>query len=353
MRFIRERGYDHKTFATALVNLAVKGVITIDEDDDGDFSIERNDNAASDVKKSPGEDALLKILLGSRKRIKLEQARHSLISSAIDAHKKSLKRDYERIYFVRNSGWIVPGAILSILVYVLGLFNSPLDDAAPAMFMTVWLTVWTTVVYFLITAAVKAYKNMSGLKGSAQFIRSLTFAGVFGFFEIMGIWMFSQFTPLSVIGMLLLLVGVNVVFYHLLHADTRAGRKLLDKAEGFREYLSVAEGDELKFRGAPTKTTDLFEMYLPYALALNVEQQWGERFASIFAQLEQEGKTYRPRWYHGRHWHHHHIGDFTNTLGSSLGSAISSSSTAPGSSSGGGGGGFSGGGGGGGGGGGW
>ena len=71
------------------------------------------------------------------------------------------------------------------------------------------------------------------------------------------------------------------------------------------------------------------------------------------AKLEQEGKEYRPGWYHVRHWHHHRIGTFTHTIGSSLGSAISSSSTAPGSSSGGGGGGFSGGGGGGGGGGGW
>jgi uncharacterized membrane protein YgcG len=357
MRFIRERGYDHKTFAAALVNLAVKGLISINEDD-GDFSIERNyDNdkkeIAPDVEKSPGETALLKKLLGSRKQIKLEKARHALISGAIDAHKKSLKRDYERIYFIKNSGWIVPGAMLSILVYVLGIFNSPIESAAPAMFMTVWLSVWSVVVYFLVTSAVKAFRNMSGIKGSAAFFRALWFAGIFSFFEIMAIWMFSQFASLSIIGMLLALVGTNVVFYHLLHADTRAGRKLLDKAEGFREYLAVAEGDELKFKGAPTKTTDLFEMYLPYALALNVEQQWGERFASVFAQLEREGNTYQPGWYHGRHWHHHHVGDFTNTLGSSLGSAISSSSTAPGSSSGGGGGGFSGGGGGGGGGGGW
>ncbi|KPK12440.1 MAG: hypothetical protein AMJ68_02055 [Acidithiobacillales bacterium SG8_45] len=347
MRFVRNRGYDDKAFAAALVNLAVKGAISIDETGDT-FTIRRIADAP-DVEKAAGENALLKKLLGSRKKIDLEKSSHATISAAIDAHKKSLKRDYERIYFVKNSGWIVPGALLSIVVYLIGLFNGPTDTAGPLTFMTFWLSIWSAVVYFLIVNLVKAIRR-GGIGG---IVHALIMAGGFGFFEIMGIWMFSQFASLSVVVMLLAIVGVNVVFYHLLHADTRAGRTLLDKVEGFREYLEVAESEELKFKGAPTKTTDLFEMYLPYALALDVEQQWGERFSSIFEKLKRDGTEYQPGWYHGHHWHHHNIGTFTSAMGSSLGSAISSSSTAPGSSSGGGGGGFSGGGGGGGGGGGW
>ncbi|MCG6976154.1 MAG: DUF2207 domain-containing protein [Acidiferrobacterales bacterium] len=347
MRFVRNRGYDDKTFAAALVNLAVKGAISIDETGD-EFTIHRIDDAPN-VQKAAGENALLNKLLGSRREIELKKSNHSTISSAIEAHKKSLKRDYERIYFVKNSGWIVPGAILSILVFVLGLFTGPVDTAAPVLFMTFWLSIWSVVVYFLLVNLIKAFRRRS----AGGILHAMIMAGAFGFFEIMGIWMFSQFSSISIIAMLLAIVCVNVVFYHLLHADTRAGRKLLDKVEGFREYLEVAEGEELKFQGAPTKTTDLFEMYLPFALALDVEQQWGERFSRIFDQLKRDGKEYQPGWYYGRHWHHQNIGAFTNALGSSLGSAISSSSTAPGSTSGGGGGGFSGGGGGGGGGGGW
>ena len=109
----------------------------------------------------------------------------------------------------------------------------------------------------------------------------------------------------------------------------------------------------MNFRNPPEKTPELFERFLPYALALGVEQHWMERFAGLFVQLEERGEHYRPAWYHGHHWHVHDLGSFSNSLGSSLGSALSSSSTAPGSSSGSGGGGSSGGGGGGGGGGGW
>jgi uncharacterized membrane protein len=143
------------------------------------------------------------------------------------------------------------------------------------------------------------------------------------------------------------------MFYVWLKAPTRAGRKLLDKLEGFREYLDIAEQDEMNLKNPPDKTPQLFEAYLPFAMALDVEQHWAERFSGVFAHLADKGQAYQPVWYHGSHWHVTEPAGFAGIMGSAVSSAIASSSTAPGSSSGGGGGGFSGGGGGGGGGGGW
>ena len=97
-------------------------------------------------------------------------------------------------------------------------------------------------------------------------------------------------------------------------------------------------------------TPEVFEKYLPYAIALDVENQWSDRFASLFLQKDQH---YTPTWYSGQHWNAHQPALFSSAMGSSLSTAIASSATALGSSSGGGGGGSSGGGGGGGGGGGW
>lgn len=108
----------------------------------------------------------------------------------------------------------------------------------------------------------------------------------------------------------------------------------------------------MNLRNPPALTPELFERYLPFALALGVDQQWSERFAAAMAGLRKPGGTaYHPAWYSGT-WNARNFSAATTTLTSSLGSAISSSVKAPGSSSGSGGG-FSGGGGGGGGGGGW
>jgi uncharacterized membrane protein YgcG len=155
-------------------------------------------------------------------------------------------------------------------------------------------------------------------------------------------------------GIALAAAGAGILlFAWLLKAPTPHGRRLLDKVEGFRLYLEVAEKDELNLRNPPERTPELFEAYLPYALALEVEQPWAEGFADVFARLRGEtGADWHPGWYAGR-WDADNPVKMSRSVGGSLNSAIGSAATPPGSSSGSGGGGFSGGGGGGGGGGGW
>jgi len=156
-----------------------------------------------------------------------------------------------------------------------------------------------------------------------------------------------------VIAMIVLMVIVFFVFAALMRRPTGLGRELLDDMLGFKDYLEIAEKDELNLRNPPDRTPQLFERYLPFALAMGVEQKWAERFTEVFAGLRGPNDTsYHPSWYNGS-WNSLDLGSNTSGLTSGLNTAISSSVTPPGSTSGGGGGGFSGGGGGGGGGGGW
>lgn len=161
-------------------------------------------------------------------------------------------------------------------------------------------------------------------------------------------------TPAGLAWLVLALMLVTAgLFGWLVRAPTGIGRRVLDEIEGFREYLEIAEKDEIKLLGAPQKTPQLYEHFLPYALALGVEQAWADKFAAVFANLrDSDGNPYHPAWYDGS-WSGFRLSSHASSLGSSFSSAISSSMTPPGSSSGSGGGGFSGGGGGGGGGGGW
>jgi len=147
---------------------------------------------------------------------------------------------------------------------------------------------------------------------------------------------------------------VTMIFFAIImKRPTIRGRAVLDEMLGFKDYLEVAEKDELNQRNPPEKTPQLFEAYLPYALALDVDQQWAEKFAAVFASIGQSGNShYQPTWYNGD-WNTANFSTTTSQLTGGLNSAISSSVAPPGSSSGGGGGGSSGGGGGGGGGGGW
>jgi uncharacterized membrane protein len=156
-----------------------------------------------------------------------------------------------------------------------------------------------------------------------------------------------------VIGLFAAGLFLNILFYRLLKAPTLLGRRILDQIDGFKLYLGVAEKDRLNLENPPERTPQLFERFLPYALALGVEQAWCEQFAAVLAAAGAGGIEYRPSWYSGASWTGISSTTFATSMSHSLSNAISSASTAPGSSSGGGGGGSSGGGGGGGGGGGW
>lgn len=147
---------------------------------------------------------------------------------------------------------------------------------------------------------------------------------------------------------------------------TAQGRVKHDEIEGFQLFLSTTEKERMNMVGTPpTMTPSLYETYLPYAMALGVEERWTAQFAPVFERMErEEGIVYTPDWYHGRSRFYSYdtmTHSISSNLGNSLKSVISSSSTPPGSSSGfgggssggSGGGGSAGGGGGGGGGGGW
>ncbi len=280
-RYIEKMAYDRKAFTAAVINLAVKGHLTIDKNGD-DYTLRHKDSA---TELAHGEEALIGKLFSEGTTLELDDENHSVVSAAMAAHRRALKKAYHKVFFHKNSTLLLPPALATV---ALGIALAKMQLATPAVFV-----------------------------------------------------------------LLAVMVLVQFVFFRLLHAPTAAGRKLLDQIDGFRMYLEVAEKDELALRNLPKKTPQLFEAYLPFALALGVEQKWAEKFAGVFASLR-DGTSdgYHPGWYDG-HFDTRNLGRFTDSVGNSLTSAISSAATPPGSSSGGGGGGSSGGGGGGGGGGGW
>ena len=352
-RFVERMDYDHKTFAAAIVNLAVKGLVEISEADKT-YTLKRTGKVAENL--APGEKALLKHLFRDLQggSITLKQKNHATIRKALKAHEAALRRNNEKLYFMRNRVWLVPGILLSVLIFAGVIYGLPgTEIKMTGLFLSVWLSFWTLGVFTLGSKVWRAWRSIGSPTDTIGAIFITLFAIPFFAAEIFVAGLLATQVSATIPAALISAICLGVLFHHLLKAPTRSGRRLLDQLEGFRQFLDVAERDEMNFRNPPEKTPQLFERYLPYALALGVEQRWMERFAGLFTQLEQRGEHYRPIWYHGHHWNVHDLGSFSNSIGNSLGSAVASSSSAPGSSSGSGGGGSSGGGGGGGGGGGW
>ncbi|MBU1998907.1 MAG: DUF2207 domain-containing protein, partial [Candidatus Omnitrophica bacterium] len=298
-------------------------------------------------------------LFGQTSSLELKNNNHRVIRSAIEELKLGLKKNFEKVYFMTNAAYFVRGAILSCLLILPVIIIQPAGKNFIGIFMLIWLSGWSIGVITLWLQIVSLWKGVFANAGNkALFLSGAIALTLFGLpflaGEIFGIGVLAYALTPAVFVIMILIAIINIIFYKLLKAPTITGRMVMDKIEGFRMYLGATEKDRLKIMYSAGQSLELFEKYLPYAIALDVEEAWAGRFSEILNKAATADVSgYHSVWYMTAGGRGHNLSNLGSSLGQSLSGAISSSSVAPGSSSGSSGGGSSGGGGGGGGGGGW
>ena len=122
-----------------------------------------------------------------------------------------------------------------------------------------------------------------------------------------------------------ILAGLTIcLFGWFMPSRTTRGTRELEKVLGFREFLSRVESDRLD---RLVKTPAMFEKFLPFAMALGVEENWAKAFEGIY--------TEPPRWYSGPGgMTTFHPTSFTRNLGVMSTAAASTMASAPRSSGG-------------------
>lgn len=354
VRYITQYGFDDRAFAAALVGLAVKGRLTIADDDDS-YTITWQPAPKNAEPLARAEQALYDALPNGN--LRLRQSNHVIVRRVKQALVKALDEEFDGRAFLLNYKWFAIGLVISLAGLVLSALLLPAEIGGAGLAAMAWTTIWWGVIIGVGWGLVKGLIGQRGIARKFFSLLGLLFLVPFmggGLLAPVLIGLGADSPGLFVlIGAAVLLGVTNVLFFFLLRAPTIEGRKLMDEIEGFKLYMKTAEEDRLNMLNPPEKTPALFERYLPYALALDCENEWNAKFAAVLAVAAAAGAAAAPAWYSGSHWDSGRTGGFTDSLGSSLASSVASASTAPGSSSGSGGGGSSGGGGGGGGGSGW
>ena len=274
----------HRALIATLMNLAVKGQITIDATDKRKTVLTRNSSSAPGIARE--DEALISSVFGGSAQKTLGGTYDSTFTSAYTTFQSALGRNYGDAYFRWNIGYTLTAIGITILVI-----------AISAIMVVQW-TVWHT---------------------------------------------------LGVVA----LAALNAVFLYLMPAPTQKGQAIRNEIEGFRLYMEKAEKLQLNAvqpgsSAPPPMTKERYETFLPYAVALDVEDPWTKYFEHV---LPQEAANYHPTWTNMST--SQSFGALAGAMVSNMSSGVSSSLPQSSSSSGSGGGGSSGGGGGGGGGGGW
>ena len=273
-RYVMRMGYDDKALTASVVNLAVRGFLTIDRTDDGYHRLSRNDETVNDEPACRAERDFLKAIFEEAKRVVLKKSRSRRPWIARRAHESMVTRDCEDVYHTRNGGLVVVGRIASFIAIV------------PWFYGLTYETSWRT-------------------------------AGI----AACGI---------------ALLVLTNMLFKRLLPAPTALGHEVKRHLKGFRMYLATAEQNRLDALHPPERTPALFERYLPYAIALDVENEWGDQFRDVLALAVAGGIAgaaaggYEPYWYDsGSDSDAFSARDFGESFSSSIGDSLSQAAVAP------------------------
>ena len=350
MRYISKMGSDNRAFAAALVDMGVRGHIRLSEEDGGLFSRDKTrlERMASATPLPAEEEAALRELAMTGESIMMVQKNHAKFSAAQKGLSDVLKEQYEGRLFNKNWGWAIAGSVLLIGAVWLAAAAVVASYGLSDLMMvgtSVGLLALTVMLVLLIHQFRRTGKCLLTILAFVVGATALAVGAPIIPLALGSGWWIPVALPL-------LSIPLVVSAFMWIDAPTREGRAVLDRIGGFKQYLSITERERLDRMNPPADTPELFERFLPYAIALGVENRWADRFAGVLAAAAAQGRQ-GFAWYAGSSDPWNNPGRFTETVGSSLASTISSASAAPGSSSGSGGGGSSGGGGGGGGGGGW
>lgn len=343
--YLSNKEYDNKAFTASLVEMAVKGSMSIHCKKKKKYSLVNKNNTE---RLRPEEKQMHETVFADKESVEVNQENHSKFLKAGNILKKSMESQWKFEDFYReNKRHIILGGLLLNLVFVLYMFLSG-GGVNIAFALIVASPFIVSEIAFMFSGGLK-------LKvGCQTFALSIIVTSLLIVFTLVGLleeeskievhWISAVFfAAMSLLYM---------VYTNRLRGYTADGARLASEIEGFRMYMKTAEEHRLNMITPPERTPELFEKLLPYAIALGVSNQWCKKFNDVLKQF-----NYRPEWYSDVN--NFAIVGFSTSfaaLGSSFSSSISSASLSSGSSSwssGSSGGGFSGGGGGGGGGRGW
>ncbi|MDH3427380.1 MAG: DUF2207 domain-containing protein, partial [Gemmatimonadota bacterium] len=97
---------------------------------------------------------------------------------------------------------------------------------------------------------------------------------------------------------------IVAAFGSVMPARTVEGARAQEQALGFEDFLGRVESDRFK---RMIKTPEMFEQYLPFAMAFGVEDTWAQAFADIYQDRQ-------PTWYTGHGGMRFHAGSLAGDL---------------------------------------
>ncbi|OUR95390.1 hypothetical protein A9Q84_16270 [Halobacteriovorax marinus] len=325
--------YSNDALSSALINMAVKGAIEINQE--GTLTVLPIENNEEALKLLTSEEKILYNELCKGGGTKFSRFNRTILMSAKKAFTKDLEQSSKK-YHSKNLVYSFLAGGLAIFFF----YMSNRHLGATAVFSIIGF-----IEYLILGIIVGLFLFRRSTDSKVKTFFTLLFVALF---MIVHGYMFGVIARGGGIidGLFFVLFTIPTGFFiSVMPSPTKKGQRIIDKIDGFKMYLSYAETHRLDKLNPPEITPQVFEKFLPYAHALGEENGWAEYFQNKFVAIQNSNYNYSPYWHRGN-YSSFDVSSIGSSIGSTINSAMSSStgSSSSSSSSGGGGGGGGGGG---------
>ncbi len=288
LRYVWKNTADSRCLAAALLNLAAKGVITIEETG---RSFQLRPGTIDTANLSIEEGAIARALIGAGGPVDLKGGDGMrFIAGLKNVLGSRLWIKFKDVYFSFNLKYAIPGNAMAILTagpYVFIMF----EDIKVGLGLLVFIILAVAGIHEFVKRTRQSIGSMITKKTGCLI-------AFLGFMAIFGATPFLLFAP-GLVFPILFTPLVCLVFMNLMVAPTVDGRRIMVQIDGFRHFLDVTERPNLgrfpDFNDAPEGAV----RQMPYLLALDVDHPWGDTFAETIDRLWKgtafpAGKTKNP-----------------------------------------------------------
>lgn len=237
----------------------------------------RSNGALSEKMVAPASGAAAGLAPLPESRVIIDPLAGAAIKGHIDALQDTFRKNLQGIYFRQNFRYAGIGAVATL---AWAMYTSATLEDRSSMFISFWLFMFTSIAGMVIGGIWTSKPTRPSTK--QRVARVLVPVLFFGF---PGTVIYVAALPQShgFVLALLLSVMLNSIFFVIMRAPTPRGLILLQQLAGFREFLVRVEQDPLDRVNTPERRAELMNRFLPYAIALNVREGWGDKMASAFS----------------------------------------------------------------------
>ena len=284
VRYIRTTGTDARTMASVIAQLAARRCMEI-ESQNGNYKLTQLKADGSVVSSlAPEEARVLEMLFEDGKEIILHPNKGDELNKYSLAIQGQLQKRLDGVYFTRHAGYIVPGMLASLMAAMSMALTANGRDTTGVLFLTWWFffcgTTLGAIAVFSVLPACKL--ALRGMGGGRQLLIGLGVLAAFGSVFVVLLKRMSQDISPAYAVMLVALVAINVGWIPALKRMTARGRQAVAEIEGFRTFLEKVEQDPMQRLNTKDEAPNAAVEFLPYAIALEVKESWGDHLAEAF-----------------------------------------------------------------------